>query len=313
MDVPARAFGRALRGEARPNGSRSGLRNMILTRTVVTVAIASCAALVPALRADEVLDQQNDVSAAIADSASSAQEIAQTFTVGVNGTLSRIEVLLARFSFTADNAILTVYSSAGGVPDASLGSAMVSAGAVSTTAPTFVSFDLSALAVAVSVEDVLAFSIHSAGSPFLLPFSDSSTYAGGSPWRRTLSVPPGPWQAIAPPRDYGFRVYVDVPSGGGGQPGDYNGDEMVDAADYTVWRNHLGEGDETALNDNGNGMNGVDPDDYDWWKTHYEPGGGGSGGQRGIARAVPEPAAIGLSLPGMAVLAIGLGRRRAWR
>ncbi len=29
---------------------------------------------------------------------------------------------------------------------------------------------------------------------------------------------------------------------GGGSAGDYNGDGVVKAADYTVWRDHLGAG-----------------------------------------------------------------------
>ena len=31
-------------------------------------------------------------------------------------------------------------------------------------------------------------------------------------------------------------------------PGDYDGDGAVDAVDYTVWRNHLGELDESNIN-----------------------------------------------------------------
>ena len=37
-----------------------------------------------------------------------------------------------------------------------------------------------------------------------------------------------------------------------GLAGDYNNDGLVDQADYTVWRNHLGQGAATLLNDNTN-------------------------------------------------------------
>ena len=66
------------------------------------------------------------------------------------------------------------------------------------------------------------------------------------------------------------------------EPGDYNGDDVVDAVDYTVWRNNFGtdfdlngNGDET-----GDSMDIVDEADFIWWKEHYGnsnlgPGGGG--------------------------------------
>ena len=54
-----------------------------------------------------------------------------------------------------------------------------------------------------------------------------------------------------------------------GLPGDFNNNMVVDAADYTVWRDHLGAADESSLNGNGNGMNGVDAGDYALWKSHF--------------------------------------------
>jgi Tol biopolymer transport system component len=72
-----------------------------------------------------------------------------------------------------------------------------------------------------------------------------------------------------------------------GLAGDYNDDGMVDAADYTVWRDHLGELDETNLNNNGDG-GAVSQSDYTWWKQHFGDSSSGSGG---VSNAVPEPAA----------------------
>lgn len=74
--------------------------------------------------------------------------------------------------------------------------------------------------------------------------------------------------------------------GAEGLQGDYNGDQVVDAADYTVWRDNLGATDESSINDNGDGLNGVDPADYTLWKNQFGTGGGAVG-----AAAVPEPAA----------------------
>ena len=50
-----------------------------------------------------------------------------------------------------------------------------------------------------------------------------------------------------------------------GLPGDYNQDHVVNAADYTVWRNNLGSG--TSLPNDSSA--GVGPDDYDRWKTNF--------------------------------------------
>jgi hypothetical protein len=84
---------------------------------------------------------------------------------------------------------------------------------------------------------------------------------------------------------------VSALTGGPGQPGDFNGDGVVDAADYTRWRDNLG-GDEAMLNGNGDGMNGVDAGDYTLWVDHFgttlEGGAGALAG--GGNAAVPEPA-----------------------
>jgi len=87
-----------------------------------------------------------------------------------------------------------------------------------------------------------------------------------------------------------------------GLPGDYNDDDKVDAADYTVWRDNLGS--PTSLpNDS---TPGVTNDDFDVWKQNFGdslPGGGAVG-----QSAVPEPASVVLLLA--AIAACGVGRRR---
>ncbi|WP_197526760.1 PQQ-dependent sugar dehydrogenase [Botrimarina colliarenosi] len=71
--------------------------------------------------------------------------------------------------------------------------------------------------------------------------------------------------------------------------GDYNQDGVVDAADYTVWRDSVVAQDGAA---DGSGPNGVpdgvvDQFDYDLWRTHY-----GASLADVATLAVPEPGAL---------------------
>jgi hypothetical protein len=95
-----------------------------------------------------------------------------------------------------------------------------------------------------------------------------------------------------------------------GLAGDYNDDGIVDAVDYTVWRNNLGDETEANINNNGDGMNGVDLADFDWWKQHYgdmaELGAGGL-----TSSVVPEPASFVLWFGAM-LFALGTPGGR-WR
>ena len=56
--------------------------------------------------------------------------------------------------------------------------------------------------------------------------------------------------------------------------GDYNGDGIVDAADYTVWRDSLGS--TTALAADGDNNHVIDQADYDIWKTNFGKTSGGA-------------------------------------
>ena len=78
--------------------------------------------------------------------------------------------------------------------------------------------------------------------------------------------------------------------------GDYNENDVIDAADYTVWRNALAAGLNTLPNRNLSKSGPVDEDDFAFWRAHFgESLGGRAGaaqGQRAVrssATAVPEP------------------------
>jgi hypothetical protein len=237
--------------------------------------------------AAEVLDQQNDVAlSATADSTSgSFQEQAQTFTVGVAGTLSRIAVQL---NFPGlglpGNAILTVYNTSGGVPNASLGTASLPSSGIPPGGYAYQSFDVSSYGIAVHVGDVLAYGVTSTTDSyfFLRSTSDHSTYAGGeSQWRQR--GPTEPWTSYTPTHDGGFQTYV-IPSAAG-LVGDYNDNGVVDAGDYVVWRRNDGTAN-TLPNDPIGGTVGAAQ--YDQWRTHFgQPAGSGAGAN--ASAAVPEP------------------------
>ncbi len=90
--------------------------------------------------------------------------------------------------------------------------------------------------------------------------------------------------------------------------GDYNRDHVVDAADYTYWRNAYGSSVAAYEGADGNGNMLVDDDDYQVWKNHFgETDGGGSAGTTASHATVPEPTAWLLAL--CAVAAIPFCRR----
>jgi hypothetical protein len=82
--------------------------------------------------------------------------------------------------------------------------------------------------------------------------------------------------------------------------GDYNGDGIVDASDYTVWKNAFGTAN-SAVDGNGNGV--VDAADYTIWRDHLGLHVSGSGA------AVPEPS--GMALLSVAGILMCAGRRKA--
>ncbi len=89
--------------------------------------------------------------------------------------------------------------------------------------------------------------------------------------------------------------------------GDFNGNGIVDAADYTVWRDNLGASDESSIANNGDGINGVDDGDYALWKSNFGDALGGSGGLANAA--VPEPSSGLLAICAGVSLGIVLRKR----
>ena len=93
--------------------------------------------------------------------------------------------------------------------------------------------------------------------------------------------------------------------------GDYNDDGVVDAADYTVWRDSLGSTVDLAADGDGSGT--IDTGDYQVWRSNF--GSSNTAGELAAA-VVPEPAtAIGMMCGLTWILFIradATHRRRLW-
>jgi hypothetical protein len=89
--------------------------------------------------------------------------------------------------------------------------------------------------------------------------------------------------------------------------GDYNGNDTIDAADYTAWRDAMTAGATSLPNDATPGT--VDESDFTYWRAHFGETLGSGAGAGASAAAVPEPASIALLL--LAAPALALRRRKA--
>ena len=78
--------------------------------------------------------------------------------------------------------------------------------------------------------------------------------------------------------------------------GDYNGDAVVDAADYTIYQDNLGL-EAAVLNGNGSGAATVGQADYALWKANF----GATSARSSGANMIPEPSALLLALLALAI------------
>ena len=99
--------------------------------------------------------------------------------------------------------------------------------------------------------------------------------------------------------------YVRVWQRQTGLSGDYNGDRRVDAADYVVWRESLGQSG-IGLPADGSGNGTVDQADYLMWSKNF---GSGAGAGSSSATTVPEPCCATLITIGL-LRALGLRNAR---
>jgi hypothetical protein len=85
-----------------------------------------------------------------------------------------------------------------------------------------------------------------------------------------------------------------------GVPGDYNGNGTVDAADYVVWRKHVGQSFQLSNEVSGQTPGTVTQEDYTAWRARFGNTAGNAAGSAMLG--VPEPTSVGLAL-----IMLGLG------
>lgn len=102
------------------------------------------------------------------------------------------------------------------------------------------------------------------------------------------------------------RVLVDlVVPGATILPGDYNRDDVVNAADYVVWRKMLGQNVERRSGADGDGNGVIQQADLDVWIAEFGTTAGGGGS---FQAAIPEP-----STASMLLLLGACGQWLCWR
>ena len=68
---------------------------------------------------------------------------------------------------------------------------------------------------------------------------DTATNTGGTNFASITNPTGGSFSTSVGTGGDAGDIFLNYSVGGGGLPGDFNGDHVVDAADYTVWRDHL--------------------------------------------------------------------------
>lgn len=91
--------------------------------------------------------------------------------------------------------------------------------------------------------------------------------------------------------------------------GDFNGDGVVDAADYTVWRDNQGAPDSVlAPGSTSDGSGFVDAGDYATWRANFGATGAAQGSPPTGGENVPEPSCVALFLNAIAGACVTLRR-----
>lgn len=127
-----------------------------------------------------------------------------------------------------------------------------------------------------------------------------------------LNTPSYPYYALKwTLYDWAYETQLNTPILAGAKPapvaGDYNNDGTVDAADYVVWRNQLGQGTALPNTDPTDTDNTVTQAEYNFWRSRFGSAAGSGSGVLQENASVPEPTSLALLAAGVGAL---VSRRR---
>lgn len=190
---------------------------MLFRKLSATLAAAAGLTLATAGQAAPLLDQEYDAFAAGADSAvllNTNFAHAQSFTVGIAGQLTSMEIQIRRTNLDPPISDLTfdILPIQGGIPG---GTPLASGSIASASVPeldftddSFVSVDLTSFNLFVGVGEVLAIALEylDSGSYNWLSTPVGNFYGAGAQF---VSLPPGPFDIELVNGDLGFRTFVD--------------------------------------------------------------------------------------------------------
>ncbi|WP_435021877.1 PEP-CTERM sorting domain-containing protein [Tundrisphaera sp. TA3] len=192
---------------------------MMNSRRILPAALFLALAASAPGKADFVLDQSNVITSRTFDIAVvSTQSVAQTFTVGVQGILARVDLQIAQSQGTTGDLLFSIRTTAGGAPNPDEVQSLFQVTIPLSSVPfdnsgidPFTSIDISSAGIAVTPGQVLALSLSRTGPgtpPWVLWQTSAGSYSGGNIYTRSGTA--GAWGI--PPElatlDTGFRTYV---------------------------------------------------------------------------------------------------------
>ena len=182
------------------------------SRTIPIVLTLTFALLQPAVsRASAIKDQAFEPSPDTIPTIFREYRWAQTFTVGVTGTLTGVEVLVAQlFAVQPQDLEVTIFDTVNGVPHAPLTASFHLSPSTIPLVPHVVNFDSYAwlhavFALPVTGGDVLAI-VLSTGD--MSQYYWAGKFSGGYPGGRLYETTGGSWHSDYPTEDQAFRTFV---------------------------------------------------------------------------------------------------------
>jgi len=165
--------------------------------------------------ASPILDQSYDPVPTWGLEVTASQSIAQTFTVGVGGVLTGLELFANHFSgYCTNDLFVSLVTTAGGVPSDNVLAtvALPSSDIPFSLSPPPVAVDFSAYSIAVEEGDTLGIILRcdAAGlnldPTYVWNADNPGSYVGGMAF---VSIFGSSWGGIGTDKDMGFRTYVE--------------------------------------------------------------------------------------------------------